>query len=127
MSTGRTRQKPTAHAQRLPTRLRSSWLVDEQLRSVDVLERALDARTADERAAVAQADVDKDAVLRARLEIEIGEREALAGRRAAMAVPAPAALVPMRRLATDLAAARGALNVGLVVTVTPTVSLSTCG
>ena len=47
------------------------------------------------------------------------EREALAERRSKMTVPAPAALVPMRRLDADLAAARGALNVGLVVTITP--------
>ena len=97
--------------------------IDDQLRSVDVLERALDARTADEQAAAAQADVDKDAVLRARLKMGTDEREALARRRAAMTVPASAALVPMRRLATDRAAARGALNVGLVVTVTPRVLL----
>jgi hypothetical protein len=89
--------------------------IDDQLRSVDVLERALDARTADEQATAAQADVDKDAVLRARLKVETGEREALVRRRATMTVPASAALVPMRRLATDRAAARGALNVGLVV------------
>ena len=93
--------------------------INDQLRSVDVLVLVLDARTADERAAAAQADVDKDAVLRARLRVETGEREALVGRRGAMTVPALAALAPMRRLATDRAAAHGALNVGLVVTVTP--------
>jgi len=92
---------------------------DEQLRRVDLLERALDACTADEQVAVARADVDKNTALRARLEMETGEREALARRRAAITVPTPAALVPMRRLDMDLAAARGALNVGLVVTVTP--------
>ena len=92
-----------------------------------MLERALDVRTADEQVAVAQADVDKDAALRARLDMATAEREALAARRAAMTVPAPAALVPMRRLATDLAAARGALNVGLVVTVTPTPSARSAG
>jgi AAA domain-containing protein len=97
--------------------------IDDRLRSVDVLERALDARSADEQAAAAQADVDKDAVLRARLKMETGEREALARRGATMTVPASAALVPMRRLATDRATARGALNVGLVVTVTPRVPL----
>ena len=43
-----------------------------------------------------------------------------------MTVPASAALAPMRRLATDRAAAHGALNVGLVVTVTPRIPL-TCG
>ncbi len=97
--------------------------IDDQLRRVDVLERVLDARTADEQAAAARADVDKHAALRARLKVETGEREALAGRRAAMTVPASAALAPMRRLATDRAAAQGALNVGLVVTVTPQVLL----
>ena len=42
-----------------------------------------------------------------------------AKRRAAVIVPAPEALAPMRALAANLAGARGALNVGLVVTVTP--------
>jgi AAA domain-containing protein len=92
---------------------------DERLRNVDVLERALDARTADERASVAQADVDKYAALQARREVEVTERDALDKRRAAIAVPAANALGQMRRLANDLAGARGALNVGLVVTVTP--------
>ena len=40
-----------------------------------------------------------------------------------MKAPAESALVPMRRLANELAAARGALDVGLVVTVTPYSSL----
>jgi hypothetical protein len=91
----------------------------DALHQVDLLERALDARTAGEQVAAAQADVDRDTALRARLTTETDEREALAGRRAAMTVPASAALAPMRRLDTDLAAARGALNVGLVVTVMP--------
>jgi energy-coupling factor transporter ATP-binding protein EcfA2 len=105
----------------LSTATAKQQVVDDQLRRVDALERALDAQVADEQAAVAQADVDRDAVLRARLAAEIGEREALAGRRATITVPESAALVPMRRLDTDLAAARGALNVGLFVTVTPRV------
>src|SRR5207302_5226400 len=92
---------------------------DERLRNVDVLERALDARTADERASAAQADVDKYAALQARREVEVTERDALDKRRAAITVPAADALGPMRRLANDLAGARGALNVGLIVTVTP--------
>ncbi|MGA8440917.1 MAG: hypothetical protein WB762_14455 [Candidatus Sulfotelmatobacter sp.] len=37
-----------------------------------------------------------------------------------MTVPKPSALGPMRRLANELAAARGALDVGFVVTVSPT-------
>ncbi len=92
---------------------------DEQLRRIDQLERALDARNADDRASVAQADVDKHADLQARLELEASEREALEERRAAIAIPAADALGAMLRLGNDLAGARGALNVGLVVTVTP--------
>jgi hypothetical protein len=92
---------------------------EEQLRRIDLLERALDARTADEQASVAQADVDKHTALRARLELEATEREVLEKRRAAIALPPADALGPMRRLANDLAGARGALNVGLVVTLTP--------
>jgi hypothetical protein len=39
--------------------------------------------------------------------------------RPAIVIPAADTLGPMRRLGNDLAGARGALNVGLVVTVTP--------
>ena len=63
--------------------------------------------------------MDKHAALQARREVGITERETLEKRRAAIVVPAADALGLMRRLANDLAAARGALNVGLVVTVTP--------
>jgi DNA repair exonuclease SbcCD ATPase subunit len=94
-------------------------VIADQLRRVDVIGCALDARTADDQAAVAQADVDKESTLQARLKSETGEREVLVGRRATITVPGSAALVAMRRLDTDLAAARGALSVGLVVTVTP--------
>jgi hypothetical protein len=92
---------------------------DDRLHHIDLLERALDVRTADERVTLAQADVDKHAALRARREVEAGERQALDKLRAAIAVPAADALGLMRRLANDLAGARGALNVGLLVTVTP--------
>ena len=56
---------------------------------------------------------------KARLAVEASEREALEKGRAAIVVPAADTLGPMRRLGNDLAGARGALNVGLVVTVTP--------
>ena len=84
-----------------------------------MLERALDVHAADKQAANAQAAVDNETLLRTRLEAISGEREILAGQRSALIVPIPAALVPMRRLATELAAARGALDVGFVVTVSP--------
>ncbi len=93
---------------------------EAQLARLDLLERALEARTAEERASLAQADVDKHTALQARLDVEVNEREALEKRRAAIAVPAADALGQMRRLGNDLAGARGALNVGLVVGVTPT-------
>ncbi len=94
-------------------------LAVEQLRRIDLLERAFDARNADQRAAAAQAEVDELAALEARREVAVNERETLAKRRAAIIVPPAGAVGPMRGLGTDLAAARGALNVGLVVTVTP--------
>ncbi len=92
---------------------------DEGLQRCDLLERALDVHAADKQAADAQAVVDSEAALRARLEATSGERAALAARRAAITVPIPGALGPLRRLATDLAAAQGALGVGFVVTVSP--------
>ena len=52
------------------------------------------------------------------VESETRERDGLAARRAAITIPLAASLGPMRRLANDLAGARGALNVGFVVTVT---------
>jgi hypothetical protein len=64
--------------------------------------------------------VDRLEALRVRREVEANERELLEKRRVAIVVPDADALAPMRQLGHDLAAARGSLNVGLVVTVTPT-------
>lgn len=89
------------------------------LRRCDLLERALDVRLADKQVADAQAAVDKHAAIQARLDVVSEERAVLAGQLAKMTVPKPGALAPMRRLANELAAARGALDVGLVVTMTP--------
>ncbi len=92
---------------------------DDELQRCDLLERALDTQAAEKRAQDAQAAVDRETALRARLEATSGERGVLAAQRSAITVPLPGALVPMRKLATDVAAARAGLNVGLVVTVTP--------
>jgi hypothetical protein len=94
------------------------------LQRCDLLERALDVHAADKQAAEARATVDKEAALRSRLETTSSERLVLTGRRSAITVPAHGALGPMRKLATDLAAARGALDVGFVVTVSPKSSLA---
>jgi soluble P-type ATPase len=90
---------------------------DEQLRRLDLLESAVEARTAEEQVAAAKASLEQEALFRGRLETGIREREELASRKAAIDVPAPGSLALMRRLENDLAGARGSLNVGLVVTV----------
>ena len=116
----RKRQAETARARgALAEAVAGEQASAEQLRQLEVLERALESRAADQAMATAQADLEKEVILRTRLESESRELEAIVGRRAAITVPALAALAPMRRLANELAAARGALNVGLVVTVTP--------
>ena len=84
-----------------------------------MIERALDIQAAEKQVKEAQAAVDNETALRTRLEAISGERGVLATQRSAITVPIPGALGPMRKLATDLAAARGALDVGFVVTVTP--------
>ncbi len=90
-----------------------------ELRQCDVLERGLDFQAADKRATEAQAAADKQSNLNGRLERVSRDRAGLARQRSAITVPPPGALGPMRQLAHDLAAARGALDVGLVVTVIP--------
>jgi DNA repair exonuclease SbcCD ATPase subunit len=92
---------------------------EEDLQRCDLVERALELHAAEKQAAGAQASVNSQTALQARLDKVSTERAALGVRRAAMNVPGSSALVPMRRLATDLAAARASLAVGLVVTVTP--------
>jgi AAA domain len=91
---------------------------NEQLRRLDLLECALETRAAEEQAATARTNFEQETLLRARLESEMRDRDGLAARRAAITVPPAASLGQMRRLANDLAGARGALNVGVVVTVT---------
>jgi DNA repair exonuclease SbcCD ATPase subunit len=97
--------------------------VEEDLRRCDLLERALEFQAAGKQATTAQAAVNTQTELQGRLEKVTAERATLGARRAALNVPASGAIVPMRRLGTDLAAARGALAVGLVVTVTPYANL----
>ncbi len=91
----------------------------EELLRCDLIERALEVLAADKQVAEAQASVQREAGLRERLEAASAERTRLVEQRAAIIIPLQGALAPMRRLATELATARGALDVGLVVTVTP--------
>jgi hypothetical protein len=92
---------------------------DDEVKRCDLLERALDVHAADQRAKDAQTAVDNEAALQTKVAAAFGERAVLAGRRSSITVPNPGTLAPMRRLARELAAARGALDVGFVVTVSP--------
>jgi AAA domain len=92
---------------------------DDEVKRCDLLERALDVHAADKQIKDAQTAVDNAAALQTKLAAASGERAVLVGRRSAITVPIPSALPPMRKLARELAAARGALDVGFVVTVRP--------
>jgi hypothetical protein len=97
---------------------------NEELSGCDLLQHALETRSAERQAASARAEVEKEAALQAHGTRLSEERNAMAERRAAITVPPPVTLAALRKLETELASARGALNVGLVMTVTPTVPLS---
>jgi len=90
-----------------------------ELRRCDLLERALDVHAANKQVTDAQSAVNKETELSGRLDGISRDRAQVAGRRAAITVPLSTALASMRRLATELAGARGALDVGFVMTVTP--------
>jgi hypothetical protein len=92
---------------------------DDNLQRCDLLERAQDVLSAENQVKDAQTAVDNEVALRTRLEAVTGEHAALATHRAEITVPIPGAVGPMRKLARELDAARGALDVGFVVTVTP--------
>jgi energy-coupling factor transporter ATP-binding protein EcfA2 len=91
-----------------------------ELRRCDLLERALEARTAEKQVASAQAGVEQEAALQKEWKKTTNERTAAAKQRKAITVPPAGSLPALRKLATDLASARGALDVGLVMTVIPT-------
>jgi len=93
--------------------------VQDELTQCGVLERGLEVEAADKQVTAAQSSVNRQAALQARSKALSAERAAKAVQRAALKVPAPGVLPAFHRLANDLAAARGALDVGLVVTVTP--------
>ncbi len=89
-----------------------------------LLERGVEARNAERQVASAQTGVEQESALQADLARVSAERSDLAERRAAIVVPPAASLPAFRKLETDLASARGALDVGLVVTVIPTAMLN---
>src|SRR5262249_15324396 len=84
-----------------------------------LLERGLDLQAAQKRTDDAQANADRGHTLRERLDLIGTEREKLVNQRGQFSIPSHGELLTIRRLATDLATARGTLNVGFVVTVSP--------
>jgi hypothetical protein len=92
---------------------------NSELLRCDLLERALDVRLAHKRVVDAQAAVQKKSTVQQRLDAVLTERARLIEKRSGMKLPPPGALAPMRRLAHELAAARGALSVGLAVAIEP--------
>ena len=93
-------------------------VAEEQLTRLELLESAHAVTAAEEQLADARSLVARAEDLgRRRVAASTGLQD-LEARRAALIVPSPGTLASMRRLATDLAAAKAALDVGLVVTVT---------
>jgi DNA repair exonuclease SbcCD ATPase subunit len=93
--------------------------VNDDLRRCDLLERALDVRFAEKGVTEGRTAVDRLLDLQARLDVALKERSVLAERRSTVSVPSSSQLASMRELANTLAAARGSLDVGLVLTVAP--------
>ncbi len=85
----------------------------------DILERGLAVRTADAQVAGREAEVKRKSALQELLTRTTAERDAVVVRRKALDVPDAGRLAPMRKLANELLTARGALDVGLMVTVVP--------
>jgi hypothetical protein len=98
-------------------------MAKEELVRCSLLERVLEIQSAEKQVKSAQSVVDSKAALEVRLEAIAKERAILVEQRKTITVPVPNALTPMRKLATELATARGALEVGIVATVTPHQSL----
>jgi hypothetical protein len=99
---------------------RAEQTANDALSQCDLLERGLEARNAERQVASARAGVERESALQANLARSSADQSDLAEQRTSIVVP-PAAILPaLRRLETELASARGALDVGLVMTVIPT-------
>src|SRR5262249_55528928 len=91
----------------------------QQLGHLDLLEGALAAREAGTEVAARQAEVGKKRALQEQLSVTSAALLSAEARRKQLVVPDKTQLGPMRRLAADRAAASGALEVGLAVTIAP--------
>lgn len=100
--------------------VRVEKVANDELVLCDRLERAVEARNAESQVASARAEVERESNLQADLARIAAERSSLEARRSALVVPPAASLPALRKLETELASAKGALDVGLVMTVIPT-------
>jgi DNA repair exonuclease SbcCD ATPase subunit len=89
------------------------------LQQLDLLDRALALRNAQTDLELAGAAVQRASVIGSRADALSTALQSLADRRSRLDLPTPDVVSAMRRLENDLGAARGALNVGIVVTVNP--------
>lgn len=106
--------------ERWPEATRVEQAANDALHRCDLLDHAVEMRNVEKQVASAQADIEKESALQAELTRTSEERSALAEQRAAILVPPAGSLAAMRKLERELASARGALDVGLVMTVIPT-------
>lgn len=95
-------------------------VANDALRRCDLLERGAEARAAERGVESARAGVERERALQTDNQRIAAERADLAERRACLVVPEAAILPALRKLETELATARGALEVGFVMTVIPT-------
>ena len=95
-------------------------VANDDLARCDLLERGLEARNAERQLASTRAEVERESNLQTDLARITAQQSDLAAQRAAIVVPPAASLPALRKLENDLAVARGALDVGLVMTVIPT-------
>lgn len=86
---------------------------------VDLLERALALRSAQSQMQIADAALERLRAVRERANAAASECETLQARRSALALPSSEDVASMRRLETELAAALGALAVGIAVAIEP--------
>jgi AAA domain len=94
-------------------------LAGERLARCEILERGLAVRMAEAEVSSRQAEATRKVGLEQQLAAVSSERAGLVALRNALLVPDAAQLAPMRRLAAERANAQGALEVGLMVRVTP--------
>jgi hypothetical protein len=92
---------------------------NDDLTHCDLLKKVLEWQNAIRQRKAAEDEVTRRTQLETRLKTTSDERSGVVAQRATIVVPPDRSLASMRRLAEDLAAARGALNVGLVATLTP--------